>query len=92
MVSRLPSTSIARSATTPPGLDLLDERVPLLAVLPAEDAFTAGFGVQLDLVGEPLLEAVRIGQRTPDLVRLTRDDDFPRNLHGSLLLQPRGCV
>ena len=49
-------------------VDLLDRAVQLLAVVPAEHAVAARPRVELDVVREPLLETVGLGQRLPDLL------------------------
>ena len=59
------------AARAPLLVDLLDRRVPLLAVPPAEDAAAARPRVELDLVREPVPEPLGLGQRLPDLLRVT---------------------
>ena len=49
-------------------LDRLDDRSAHLAVVPLERRLAARHRVQLDVVGEPLLEPLRLGQRLPGLL------------------------
>src|SRR5207302_10964680 len=65
---------------------------PLLAVVPAEDAFAALPRVELDVVGEPLLELVGIRQGLPDLVGRDGEHDLTAHFHNSSDPQPGGCV
>src|SRR6185295_8411192 len=67
------------------GDDLLDDRVALLAVVPAEDAVAAGLQVELDVVREPLLELLGIRQRFPNLLDRSLEHDLARHLHDRLL-------
>ncbi len=67
-------------------------RTSLLAVVPAEEARSARSRVELDVVGEPLLELIRVGQGLPDLIRRCGEDDLAGDLHSSSNPQPCGCV
>src|SRR5258705_3219398 len=66
-------------------------RASLLAVGPAKDAVTARAHIELDVVREPLLELVGIGQGLPDLLGRLREDDLACDFHGSSNPQPVGC-
>src|SRR5207248_156045 len=67
-------------------------RVPLLAVVPAEDTLAALPRVELDVVRKPLLELVGIRQRFPHLVRRDGKHDLAGHFHDSSNPQPVGCV
>src|SRR5262245_46499347 len=58
-----------------------DRRVPLLAVVPAEDAGAAFAGIELDVVRKPLLQLIRVGERLPDLVGRNRELDLATDFH-----------
>src|SRR6185312_5049279 len=62
-------------------LELANDRVSLVAVAPAEDAFASGTRVELDVRREPFLEPLRIRQRLPDLAGLLRHDDLALDFH-----------
>ena len=75
-----------------PGSTIEHGGVAFLAVVPAEDPVAAGPHVELDVVGEPLLELLGVGQSLPDLVRRFRKHDLTGDLHCSSDPQPMGCI
>src|SRR5262249_16759245 len=80
----------------PPGLDLRDGGVAFLAVRPAEAGAAARPQVELDVVREPVLEPVGLGQRVPDLVRVGGQADLlPDHVQPptfAILRQPSRCT
>ena len=68
-------------------LDALDDRAALVAVSPAEAAGAAGARVELDLVREPLGDAVGLRQRRPHLLTRDREHDLAPDLHDRHLLR-----
>ena len=75
-VSSTVPVSSHRSDEQLPLVGDLDDSVPLLAVLPAKDALAPGRRIELDVVREPLAEALGVGQRLPGLVARDREDDL----------------
>src|SRR2546422_1618029 len=59
---------------------------PLGAVVPAEDPLAALPWIELDLVREPLLQLLRVGQGLPDLVGPDRSEEHTSELQSRLHL------
>ena len=88
-----PSTSSSRSSTTPSssqrstrrssGSTASTDGAPLLAVVPAEHAAATRSRVELDVVREPLLEPLLVGQRRPDVLARRRQHDLSLDLHAA---------
>src|SRR5215470_8822239 len=78
---------VPREGETLRGSDGGDGRVALFAVRPAEARRAARPEVDLDLVREPVLEALGLGQGVPQLLARHGEDDLAAN-H----VQPPGCA
>ena len=57
-------------------VDLLDDALALLAVLPLDAHLAALLGLELDVVGEPALELTGVGDELPGAVGIDGQDDF----------------
>src|SRR5262245_16739795 len=68
-------------------LDLGDRGVAFLAVCPAEARTAARAQVQVDLVGEPVLEPLGLGEGLPDVADGGRHD-----MLSAYHVQPPGCA
>ena len=71
------------------GLDLLDRAPALLAVLEGDVDVAALLGLELDLVGQPALELVGVGDQLPGALGLDGEDDFAADGWHE---QPHGCT
>ena len=73
-------------------LDLLDDRLAGLAVVPAERRVASRRRVELDLVREPLLQLGGIGERGPYLVGRRLEVALAFDVHETSDPQPSGCM
>ena len=90
------ASSSQRKRSAAAVLDLLDHAGALLAARDPGGAHRrALLGLELDLVGEPLLELGGLGQQRPGTLALDGEDDLSADgglWHGWRLLQLDGCA